>query len=136
MQSKGHKRVRIDPDAVVELEAPSDFSKRRRECGCVDARVLEIARILGRQAALEDLERAAANDNEPTDNEVTASEDSLEPVPRSMPVIPPTISARPRSRIRSGCAGSALRRKVGRSPRPMRITRPPAPACCAPVSNR
>ena len=136
MECKGHKRVRIDPDAVTELEVPSDFTKRRSESGCVDARVLEIARIFGRQAAREDLERTAANDNEPTDNEVTASEDSSRPVSRYTPAIPPTISVRPRSRNRSGCAGSVPRRKAGRSPKPMRTMRPPAPVCCAPASSR
>ena len=59
MECKGHKRVRIVPNAVTELDVPSDFTKRRSECGCADARVLEFARILGRQAAMEDLERFA-----------------------------------------------------------------------------
>ena len=66
MDSKGRNRMRVDLDAVANLDMPPDFARSHLPVRRVDARVLELARILGRQAAREDLARAA-NDNEPAD---------------------------------------------------------------------
>ena len=61
MVSKEKPSVWLDLDAANDNDPiPSDFTKRSGNP--VDLRVLEIARILGRQAAREFLEQAA-NDN-------------------------------------------------------------------------
>ena len=76
MVSREKPSVWLDLDAAANDNdsIPRDFANGSRNP--VDPRVLEIARILGRQAAREFLEQAA-NDNEPQEIEPDNKDTSL-----------------------------------------------------------